>query len=103
MSQEPVAAFNTLIELAQLIPKYDVIGMNSLVALLRHELIHIHARTDGIDSINKLATKINVSRAYLSNFRDGRMVCMNIMNRLAAAFNIRYLIDNYTDHEQAIE
>lgn len=103
MSQEPVTAFNTLIELAQRIPKYDVIGMDNLVSMLRNELINIHERTDGIDSINKLAAKINVSRTYLSNFRDGRMVCMNIMNRLAAAFDIRYLIDNYTDHEQAIE
>ncbi len=103
MNQEPVAAFNTLIELAQLIPKYDVIGMDNLIALLRHELIHIHERTDGIDSIKKLAAKINVSRTYLSNFRDGRMVCMNIMNRLAAIFNIRYLIENYTDQEQVIE
>ena len=103
INQDSVATFNTIIELAQRIPKYDVIGMDNLVALLRNELINIHERTDGIDSINKLAAKINVSRTYLSNFRDGRMVCMNIMNRLAAAFNIRYLIENYTDHEQAIE
>ncbi len=94
---------NKILELVQSLPKYDVIGMDNLVSLLRHELINIHERTDGIDSINKLAAKINVSRTYLSNFRDGRMVCMNIMNRLAAAFDIRYLIENYTDHEQLIE
>lgn len=98
-----IELLNKMVQLVQSLPKYDVIGMDSLVSLLRNELINIHKRTDGIDSINKLAAKINVSRTYLSNFRDGRMVCMNIMNRLAAAFNIDYLIENYTDHEQVIE
>ena len=101
--KESTEALNKMVQLVQRIPKYDVVGMDNLVALLRNELMNIQHRTDGIDSINKLASKINVSRTYLSNFRDGRMVCMNIMNRLATIFNIRYLIENYTDQEQAIE
>ena len=100
--QAPIEALNELVQLVQRIPKYDVIGMDNLVALLRNELMNIQYRTDGIDSINKLSTEINVSRTYLSNFRDGRMVCMNIMNRLATVFNIRYLVENYTDQEQTI-
>lgn len=102
-NQDSIEVLNKLVQLVQSLPKYDVTGMDNLVSLLRNELINIHKRTDGIDSINKLSAKINVSRTYLSNFRDGRMVCMNVMNRLAAAFNIRYLIENYTDHEQVIE
>ncbi len=101
--QASIEVLKKIVGLVQSLPKYDVIGMDNLIILLRNELINIHKRTDGIDSINKLAIKINVSRTYLSNFRDGRMVCMNIMNRLADAFNIRYLIENYADHEQVIE
>jgi hypothetical protein len=100
--QETIETLSKVVQLVQHIPKYDVIGMDNLVALLRNELINIQYRTDGIDSINKLSAKINVSRTYLSNFRDGRMVCMNIMNRLATAFNIRYLVENYTEQEEAI-
>ena len=103
VNQESVEALNKMVQLVQRIPKYDVIGMDNLVVLLRKELMNIQHRTDGIDSLNKLSIKINVSRTYLSNFRDGRMVCMNIMNRLATIFNIRYLVENYTDQEQAIE
>jgi hypothetical protein len=81
----------------QKLPHYDVIGMNDLVERLRHELQMIHGRNDGLNSINKLSAKINVSRAYLARFRDGDMVCMNIMNRIANAFGIRYMIENYDD------
>ncbi|MFC1748975.1 hypothetical protein ACFL2V_09245 [Pseudomonadota bacterium] len=101
--QETVEALNRATQLIQSLPKYDVIGMDNLVGMLRHELINIQNRTDGIDSINKLSMKINVSRTHLSNFRDGGMVCMNIMNRLAAVFNIRYLVENYTDRELLID
>jgi len=97
---------DVLIKAAQLIqnlPKYDVVGMANLVTRLRSELKSINSREDGIDSISKLSMKINVSRTHLSNFRDGGMVCMNIMNRLATAFNIRYLIENYQDHESKLE
>lgn len=100
--QTPIEALNELVQLVQQIPRYDVIGMDNLVALLRNELMNIQHRTDGIDSINKLSAKIDVSRTHLSNFRDGGMVCMNIMNRLANTFNIRYLVENYTDQEQTI-
>ncbi|MBI3773379.1 MAG: hypothetical protein HY272_11850 [Gammaproteobacteria bacterium] len=81
------------------IPQYDAIGMEALAELLRNELIRIHDREDGIDSINKLSARINVSRAYLAKFRDGGMVCMNIMNRIAWAFNIKYMIENYEDQK----
>jgi hypothetical protein len=100
--QAPIEKLNELMQLLQHIPKYDVIGMDNLVALLRKELVNIQHRTDGIDSINKLSAKIDVSRTHLSNFRDGGSVCMHIMNRLATVFNIRYLVENYTDEEQTI-
>ena len=97
--QETVDVLTKAAQLIQGLPKYDVIGMDNLVERLRKELTNINERKDGIDSINKLSMKINVSRTHLSNFRDGGMVCMNIMNRLTTAFNIRYLIENYKDHE----
>ncbi len=100
--QETVDVLTKAAQLIQGLPKYDVIGMDNLVEHLRKELIYINERKDGIDSINKLSIKTNVSRTHLSNFRDGRMVCMNIMNRLSTAFNIRYLIENYKDHESKI-
>ncbi|MCF6254891.1 MAG: hypothetical protein L3J98_06235 [Gammaproteobacteria bacterium] len=97
--QETVDVLTKAAQLIQGLPKYDVVGMDNLVERLREELANISERKDGLDSINKLSMKINVSRTHLSNFRDGGMVCMNIMNRLTAAFNIRYLIENYKDHE----
>ncbi len=100
--QETVDVLTKATQLIQGLPKYDVIGMDNLVEHLRKELININERKDGVDSINKLSIKTNVSRTHLSNFRDGRMVCMNIMNRLSTAFNIRYLIENYKDHESKI-
>ena len=83
------------------LPQYDVLGMHELSERLREELKNIHMREDEINSINKLSAKINVSRAYLARFRDGDMVCMNIMNRIASAFNIRYLIENYDDPKES--
>lgn len=101
--EETIDALTKAAHFIQSLPRYDVIGMDNLVKRLREELVDINKRKDGIDSINKLSRKIDVSRTHLSNFRDGGMVCMNIMNRLAAAFNIRYLIENYQDHETVIE
>ena len=83
--------------IVQSLPQYDVIGMDALVERLRDELRMIHQRTDGLDSINKLSARIRVSRSYLAKFRDGGMVCMNIMNRIAQAFQITYMIENYQD------
>jgi len=100
--QETVNVLTKAAQLIQGLPKYDVVGMDNLVERLREELTNINERKDGVDSINKLSIKINVSRTHLSNFRDGGMVCMNIMNRLTTAFNIRYLIENYKDHESKI-
>ncbi len=101
--QETIDALTKAAEIIQSLPKYDVIGMENLVKRLRKELADINKRKDGIDSINKLSMKIHVSRTHLANFRDGGMVCMNIMNRLATAFDIRYLIENYEDHESVID
>lgn len=95
--QEILEFINKAASIMQNLPGYDVIGMEALVERLRHELTHIQTRQDGLDSINKLSAKIHVSRTYLSKFRDGGMVCMNIMNRIAQAFGIRYLIENYQD------
>lgn len=95
--QEMLEFFNNAASIIQSLPDYDVIGMEALVERLRHELKHIHERQDGLNSINKLSTQTRVSRPYLSKFRDGGMVCMNIMNRIAEAFGIRYLIENYAD------
>lgn len=100
--QEVYEFFNKAAAIVQSLPDYDVIGMEPLVECLRHELKHIHERKDGLDSINKLSTKIRVSRTYLAKFRDGSMVCMNIMNRIAEAFNIRYLIANYDDKKSSL-
>ncbi len=101
--QETLDVLTKAAQLIQDLPKYDIVGMDNLVKRLRKELTDINKRKDGIDSINKLSMKINVSRTHLANFRDGGMVCMNIMNRLATAFNIRYLIENYRDFEPKIE
>ncbi len=101
--QETLGVLTKAAQLIQNLPKYDVVGMDNLVKCLRQELKNINSRKDGIDSINKLSLKINVSRTHLSNFRDGGMVCMNIMNRLTTAFNIRYLIENYQDNEFKIK
>jgi len=101
--QETLDVLAKAAQLIQDLPKYDVVGMDDLVSRLRKELKDINNRKDGIDSINKLSMKINVSRTHLSNFRDGGMVCMHIMNRLTTAFNIRYLIENYQDHEPIID
>ncbi|HHI92917.1 MAG TPA: hypothetical protein ENK04_05275 [Gammaproteobacteria bacterium] len=101
--QETLDVLTKAAQLIQDLPKYDIVGMDNLVKRLRKELTDINKRKDGIDSINKLSMKINVSRTHLANFRDGGMVCMNIMNRLAIAFNIRYLIENYRDFEPKID
>ncbi len=101
--QETLKVLTRAAQLIQNLPKYDVVGMDNLVTFLRQELKNINSRKDGIDSINKLSMKINVSRTHLSNFRDGGMVCMHIMNRLTTAFNIRYLIENYQDNESKIK
>jgi len=101
--QETLDVLTEAAQFIQNFPKYDVVGMGNLVSRLRKELININKRKDGIDSINKLSIKLNISRTHLSNFRDGGMVCMNIMNRLAIAFDILYLIENYKDPESAIE
>lgn len=79
------------------VPKYDVVGFHELADRLRYELRYINRRKDGINSINKLHKLTRVSRSYLQSFRDGQMVCMNIMNRLAAAFGITYVVENYPD------
>lgn len=88
--------------LIQDLPQYDAIGMNDLVERLRHELKTIHTRENGFNSINKLSSKIKVSRSYLARFRDGEAVCMNIMNRIASAFGIRYLVENYDEQNKLI-
>lgn len=97
---DPVACQRLVRDMAALmvsVPDYDVVGMNPLVDRLRHDLRNIHDRDDGLDSINKLHQRINVSRAYISQFRDGQMVCMNIMNRMAKEFGVRYIVENYQD------
>ncbi|MBL1260328.1 MAG: hypothetical protein COB33_007345 [Thiotrichaceae bacterium] len=102
--QEMRKCLDAIASLAKTLPQYDVISMNALVDRLRHDLKTIHQRTDELDSIKKLSLKINVSRSYLAKFRDGGMVCMNIMNRIAKAFGIRYMIENYSsDNEGLIE
>lgn len=99
---EALRVFSQAAAVARNIPQYDVVGMEALVDRLRYELKNIHMRTDGLNSINKLSMKVRVSRTYLAKFRDGGMVCMNIMNRIAAAFSIRYLIENYEDPKHAM-
>ncbi len=101
--QETIGVLTKAAQLIQSLPKYDVVGMDALVNRLRQDLTNIHERKDGIDSINKLSMKISVSRTHLANFRDGGMVCMNIMNKLAIAFNVRYLIENYKDQGPTIK
>ncbi|NOY73623.1 MAG: hypothetical protein GXP14_14870 [Gammaproteobacteria bacterium] len=101
--QEMLSVLTKTAQLIRDLPKYDVVGMDNLIKRLRQELKDINNRKDGIDSINKLSMKINVSRTHLSNFRDGGMVCMHIMNRLTTVFNIRYLIENYKGRESQIE
>ncbi len=81
------------------LPDYQAVGMENLVDQLRHELKNIKYRNDGLNSINKLSATINVSRAWISKFRDGNAVCMNVMNRIACAFGISFVIDNYRDDE----
>lgn len=100
--QEVIEFLNKATAIIESLPEYDVIGMETLVARLRAELKSIHNRKDGLDSINKLSAKIQVSRTYLAKFRDGGSVCMNIMNRLAEAFQIRYLIENYEDPKKTL-
>lgn len=95
--QEALKVFARVTALIENFPQYDVVGMNALVERLRHEIQIIHTRTDGLNSINKLSAHIHVSRSYLAKFRDGGTVGMNIMNRIAGAFQLRYVIDNYED------
>ncbi len=95
--KEALRVFYRMTALIENFPQYDVVGMQALVERLRDELRTIHTRDDGLNSINKLSARIHISRSYLATFRDGGMVGMNIMNRIAGAFKIRYVIDNYED------
>ncbi|HFE38494.1 MAG TPA: hypothetical protein ENK06_08805 [Gammaproteobacteria bacterium] len=95
--KEALQFFSQVTALIENFPQYDVVGMDALVDRLRHELQVIHTRDDELNSINKLSAHIQVSRTYLAKFRDGGAVGMNIMNRIAGAFQIRYIIENYDD------
>jgi len=95
--EEMINVFMRASETIANLPNVDVFGMTALVDRLRHELRHIRKRNDPTNSLTTLSNKINVSRTYLTQFRDGGMVCMNIMNRLASEFKIRYMIENYQD------
>ncbi len=97
------SALMQISEVINVVPKHDVIGFNALGDRLRHELRNIGDRTDGLNSINKVHQETKVSRAYLQEFRDGKAVCMNIMNRLAIAFDIQYAVENYPNPTENIE
>lgn len=101
--QEVLDFFSKAAKIVQNLPEYDVIGMDQLVGRLRDELKRISDRTDGLNSLNKLSAKTGISRTYLAKFRDGGSVCMNIMNRIAREFQVRYLIENYEDNKGNID
>lgn len=78
-------------------PRYDVVGMSALEERLRQDLRAIHARDDELNSINRLSMQTGISRTYLARFRDGDSVSMAVMNRIANALAVRYVIGNYEE------
>ncbi len=89
--------FDLAVKVFESVPIYDVIGIEALEERLRMELMNIHGRDDDLNSINKLSAYTGISRTYLARFRDGDSVSMNVMNRIASAFGICYLIGNYEE------
>lgn len=73
---------------------YDATSMAELQALLRKRLKAIQTK-EVSGSLRKIGREINVSHTYLAKFRDGKAICMNIMNNLANHFEYRYFIENY--------
>jgi hypothetical protein len=73
---------------------YHATSMAELQALLRKRLKAIQTKEIS-GSLRKIGREINVSHTYLAKFRDGKAICMNIMNNLANHFGYRYFIENY--------
>lgn len=78
--------------------KYDATSIYELQELLRYRLMRIKNKEEK-NSLRKIGLEINVSHTYLADFRDGKAVCMNIMNRLAHYFGYRYVIENYEEEK----
>ncbi|MEE8056587.1 MAG: hypothetical protein V3T17_01945 [Pseudomonadales bacterium] len=78
--------------------KPDAEGIRELQTLLRERLRAIKNR-EIPGSLRKIGREINISHTYLTEFRDGKPVSMNIMNRLANHFGYRYLIGNYSESD----
>ena len=73
---------------------YDAHSIHELQALLRSRLIAIKGKPE-LGSLRSIGLEIGVSHTWLGDFRDGKSVGINIMNRLANYFSIRYHIENY--------
>ncbi|MEE8059608.1 MAG: hypothetical protein V3T17_17505 [Pseudomonadales bacterium] len=75
---------------------YDATNIAKLGSLLRNHLLAIKLKTEP-GSLRKIGREINISHTYLSEFRDGKAISLNIMNRLANHFGYRYYIENYVE------
>ena len=80
------------------IQQYDAVGLSELQSLLRRRLQAIKNK-EVKGSLRKIGRDIQVSHTYLAEFRDGKPICMSIMNRLANHFQLRYFVENYNDDE----
>lgn len=78
------------------IKKYDAESIYELQSILRGRLVKIKNKEEK-NSLRKIGLEINVSHTYLAEFRDGKAVSMNIMNRLAAYFSYKYRVENYDE------
>ncbi len=81
--------FSSEFQKGDLIKDFDVVSLPDLVVLLRQKL--------SAKDINivVLADSIGCSKSFLYDFRNGKAVCMDILNRLANYFRIKYFITNY--------
>lgn len=78
--------------------QFDAESIYELQDLLRSRLIRIKNKEEK-NSLRKIGSEIDVSHTYLADFRDGKSVSMNIMNRLAHYFGYHYKIENYEEEK----
>lgn len=73
----------------ELTKAFDVTTLPDLVLLLRKKLNNKQT------NIVLLADRMGCSKSFLYEFRNGKAVCMDILNHLANHFQIKYVITNF--------
>ncbi len=71
-----------------------VTEIDSLPGLVEELRLRLQVDTN-FRRLRKTGAAIDISHVWLIRFRDGRAVCMDVMNRLANHYGINYQIRNF--------